>query len=82
MSKQIAAMRERDVRICSVYLDEGYIVFYNGVVLPICGFYDEDDNAVEDLEEASYYEAGDEEHGYVTCPMPEQDHIICRAEYH
>lgn len=72
MSKQIAAMKEQGVRIWAVYLDDAYVVFENGLVLPITGFYDGEHNEVEDLDDACYYEAGDDEHGFVACPMPKE----------
>lgn len=71
MSLQISAMREQGVRISAVFIDDGYIVFENGLVLKIIGFYDENDNEVDDIEEACYYEAGDYEHGFISAPMPD-----------
>lgn len=71
MSTQISAMKEQGVRISAVFIDDGYVVFENGLVLMITGFYDEDDNEVEDIEEACYYEAGDSEHGFISAPIPD-----------
>ena len=82
MSNQISAMREQGVRIAAAFIDDGYIVFENGLVLPINGFYDDDDNEVDNCYEASYYEAGDEEHGFVTCPMPEPETLLEKSWFH
>jgi hypothetical protein len=82
MTLQISAMREQNVPISAVCIDEGYIVFANGLVLPITGFYDEYDDEVEDREEAVYYEAGDDEHGYVRCPMADLDICVEKGMFH
>ena len=37
MSTQISAMKEQAVRIAAVFIDDGYVVFENGVVLAITG---------------------------------------------
>ena len=82
MSTQISAMKEQAVRIAAVFIDDGYVVFENGVVLAITGFYDDDDNEVENCYEASYYEAGDDEHGFIVCPMPEPDNFLEKERFH
>ena len=63
---QIHAMKEAHVLVAVVCIEKYYVVFDNGVVLPIQGFLDDDRQPTDDGSEMRYYEFGDEVHGYGT----------------
>jgi hypothetical protein len=63
---RIQAMKERHICIAVVCASKGYVVFDNGVKLPIIGWLDDDHKPTEDPEQYSYYEFGTEEFGYGT----------------
>lgn len=77
MSTQLSAMKERGVKITYVDIDEDYVLFENGVRLPITAYLDDDWEEVDDKLEASYYDFGDEEHGYGTSPL-----VFVKEELH
>lgn len=61
---QIVAMRERHVRVAAICMSKRYVVFDNGVKMPIVGWLDDDHEPVDDLEDAVYYEFGTPVFGY------------------
>lgn len=61
---QIIAMKEAHIGIACVCAKAGYVVFDNGVKLPIYGFLDDDRNPTDDPEQYSYYAFGDDDVGY------------------
>ena len=61
---QICAMKERHIGIACVCTKARYVVFDNGIKLPITGFLDDDHNATDDPEQFSYFEFGTEEFGH------------------
>lgn len=61
---QIIAMKERKIGIAVVCATKMYVVFDNGLQMPIQGFLDDDHNPTDDPERYSYYEFGTDEFGY------------------
>lgn len=61
---RIVAMREAHIRVAAVSIKKFYVVFDNGVVLPITGFLDDGREATDDAYEMRYFEFGDDEHGF------------------
>ena len=61
---RIRAMSERHIGVAVVCAAKGYVVFDNGIKLPITGWLDDDRNPTEDPRQYSYYEFGNEEFGY------------------
>ena len=61
---QIVAMKERHVKVACLSMTCGYVVFDNGVKVPIVGYLDDDHRPVWDMEDARYYEFGTDEFGY------------------
>jgi hypothetical protein len=59
-------MKERHIGIAAICCPKMYVVFDNGVRLPILRFLDDDMNPTEDPEQYSYYEFGTDEFGYGT----------------
>lgn len=63
---QIHAMKERHIGIAVVCASKRYVVFDNGIKMPIQCFLDDDKNPTDDPEQYSYYEFGTEEFGFGT----------------
>ena len=61
---RICAMKERHIGVACVCSKARYVVFDNGIKLPITGFLDDDRNETDDPEQYSYYEFGTDEFGY------------------
>lgn len=61
---RINAMRERHIGVAAICCPKMYVVFDNGVQLPIQVFLDDDRNPTVDPEKFSYYAFGNEEFGY------------------
>jgi hypothetical protein len=64
--QRIHAMKERHVGVAVVCQSKNYVVFENGLVLPIYGWLDEQHRPTDNLEIARYYEFGTDEVGYGT----------------
>jgi hypothetical protein len=61
---RLTAMKEANVGVAVVCQSKNYVVFDNGLVLPIYGWLDEYHRPTTDLTIAQYYEFGDDEVGY------------------
>lgn len=69
--KTIEAMKEANIGIACIVtnsdtpgLPESYVVFDNGLTLPIRGWLDENHEPTDDPTEYYYFEFGDDETGY------------------
>ena len=63
-TQRIHAMKERHVGVAVVCHSKNYVVFENGLVLPIYGWLDEDHRPTEEPMKVKYYEFGDDETGH------------------
>lgn len=63
---QLNAMKERHIGIAAVCASKNYVVFDNGVKLPITRWFDEHHQPTDDPEQYTYYDFGNEEVGYGT----------------
>jgi hypothetical protein len=61
---QVIAMKERHVGVAVICMTRRYVVFDNGVVMPITAWLDDDRNKTDDMEQAAFYEFGTPEFGY------------------
>jgi hypothetical protein len=61
---RVHAMKERHIGVAVVCAAKSYVVFDNGVVLPITHWLDERHRPTSDPTRYSYYEFGTEEFGY------------------
>jgi hypothetical protein len=61
---RIHAMKEAHVGVAVVCQSKSYVVFENGLVLPIYGWLDENRRPTDNLAIAQYYQFGDDETGY------------------
>lgn len=73
--QQLIAMREAHVRVAVVCIPKLYVVFDNGLKLPIHEFFDDDHEPTDDGYEMRYYTFGDEEHGFGTGDLAAYDMI-------
>ena len=62
--QRLHAMKEAHVGVAAVCMSKSYVVFNNGLQLPIHGWFDENHRPTRDLEIARYYEFGNDEIGY------------------
>ena len=65
---QLFAMKDAGISISAVHIDKKYIIFNNGVRKKI-KLFDDDNEEVNDLEDATWYEFGDEEFGFGSAPI-------------
>lgn len=65
---QLMAMKDAGVGISCVHIDRKYIVFENGIKKKITLFND-DDEEVKDVDDATWYQFGDEEFGFGSAPV-------------
>jgi hypothetical protein len=61
---RVVAMKERHVHIAVICMLRRYVVFDNGLKMPITGWLDDDYEPTNDMEEAAFYEFGTPEFGY------------------
>jgi len=65
---QLFAMKDAGISISCVHIDKKYVVFDNGVKLKI-RLFDDDNEEVDDPEDATWYEFGNEEFGFGSSPL-------------
>ena len=61
---RIHAMKEAHVGVAVVCWSKHYVVFDNGLQLPIQGWLDDNHKPTRDGAKARFFEFGDDEHGY------------------
>jgi len=66
---QLQAMKDRQILVDHVDVDEGVLVFENGLVLPIEYCTDAADVVVDDPVDGGWIHFGDDEHGYGRYPV-------------
>jgi len=64
MNRLIDRLMEADVRIERAYVESQFILFENGIVLPITCWFDADGNVTEDVMEVCAIEFGSDEDGW------------------
>lgn len=67
--KQLQAMKDQRIFVDHVDVDEGILVFENGLVLPIEYCTDANDVVVDDPVDGGWIHFGDDEHGYGRYPV-------------
>jgi len=66
----INAMRDAGVTLEVVDADKGYVVFSNGIALPIVALFDDTGHRVEEWIDARTYDFGNSTFGYGTANAP------------
>jgi hypothetical protein len=62
-TQQIHAMKEANIGIAAICIAKSYVVFDNGIKLPITSWLDENHERTDDLCEVRFFEFGDDEVG-------------------
>ncbi|AZO48040.1 hypothetical protein [Mesorhizobium sp. M4B.F.Ca.ET.058.02.1.1] len=65
-SCRLGAMKDAKIGVAAICQEKAYVVFNNGVQLPITRWLNADKQTCHIGEEPRHYEFGDEEHGYGT----------------
>ncbi|MER9436706.1 hypothetical protein NKJ04_17585 [Mesorhizobium sp. M0618] len=63
-SCRIGAMKDIRIGVASICVPKSYVVFDNGLQLPILRWLDADRKECQPDEDAHYYEFGNDENGY------------------